>query len=144
VHATYTFDGSTGAAKRLRFAEVGLWDPAADAAAAAAEAEAEAGSGGHGGSGGDGVGGGEGAAGGSDVEGGVGDSKELPTLLTFDPAPIVAGLGEKPSIGAHLEGGTRQLAALRDAFAIALVLNRTLVVPRLTCFCDKVGGAVQV
>ena len=30
AHATYTFDGSTGDAKRFRFAEVGLWDPASD------------------------------------------------------------------------------------------------------------------
>ena len=30
VHATYTFDGSTAAAKRMRFAEVGLWSPNAD------------------------------------------------------------------------------------------------------------------
>lgn len=61
-------------------------------------------------------------------------------MLTYDPAPSVTGLGDKASIGAHLEGGTRQLAALRDALAVALVLNRTLVVPQLKCFCDKVWG----
>jgi hypothetical protein len=59
VHATYTFDGSSGAAKRLRFAEVGLWDPAADKAAADAEM-----SGGAGGGGGDGKSGDRGGSGG--------------------------------------------------------------------------------
>ena len=129
VHATYTFDGSTGAAKRLRFAEVGLWDVEADSAAEAAEAAS-----------GGGVGTGAAKKGSGDAVASGDVDEAAPRLLTFDPGPIVADLGEKPSIGAHLEGGTRQLAALRDAFAVAAILNRTLVVPRLTCFCDKVWG----
>ena len=118
VHATYTFDGSTGAAKRLRFAEVGLWDHGADDAATAAASRGR----------------GDGRASG----GGTTDASEK--FLTFDPEPAVDGIENAASIGNHLEGGSRQLAALRDAFAIAAVLNRTLAVPRLRCFCDKVWG----
>ena len=46
----------------------------------------------------------------------------------------------RPSIGAHLDAGARQIDALKHAAAVARVLDRTLVVPRLTCFCDKVWG----
>jgi hypothetical protein len=31
----------------------------------------------------------------------------------------------------------RQLHALRDALALALVLNRTLVLPHFDCMCDR-------
>jgi hypothetical protein len=110
VHATYTFDGSTGAAKRLRFAEVGLWDPAADAAAAAAEAGTPGGGvvgvGGVSGGGAREVsrGGGGGGGGGKDAaREKVVAVGEAPKVLTFDPAPAVAGLGDQASIGAHLE-----------------------------------------
>ena len=102
AHATYTFDGSTGDAKRFRFAEVGLWDPASDEPDRSAHSATR--------------------------------------YLAFDAATIVSDVPRRPSIGAHLDAGARQIDALKHAAAVARVLDRTLVVPRLTCFCDKVWG----
>ena len=39
-----------------------------------------------------------------------------------------------------MRAGTAQIRALRDAIAVARVLNRTLAVPAPFCFCDKVWG----
>ena len=115
VHATYTFDGSTSSAKRLRFAEAGLWDPAAD--------DAQVG------------------LGGVEADDATFHAGGVPRVLTWDPAVATRGIDESvPSIGSHLEAGGRQLELLRDAIAMAQLTNRTLAVPRFTCFCDKVWG----
>ena len=64
-----------------------------------------------------------------------------PRVLTWDPTVATRGLDDStPSIGNHLDAGGRQLELLRDAIAIAKLANRTLAVPRFTCFCDKVWG----
>ena len=115
VHATYTFDGSTSSAKRLRFAEAGLWDPAAD--------DAQVG------------------LGGVEADDATFHAGGVPRVLTWDPAVATRGIDESvPNIGSHLEAGGRQLELLRDAIAMAQLTNRTLAVPRFTCFCDKVWG----
>ena len=61
--------------------------------------------------------------------------------MTWDPA-VATGRHRRvgSSIGSHLEAGGRQLELLRDAIAMAQLTNRTLAVPRFTCFCDKVWG----
>ena len=41
---------------------------------------------------------------------------------------------------ANVELMRRQVHALRDALAIARVLNRTLVLPHFDCLCDRSGG----
>ena len=46
-------------------------------------------------------------------------------------------LRRSPRLRAHLELVRRHLLALRDALALASVLGRTLVVPRLPCLCDR-------
>ena len=45
-----------------------------------------------------------------------------------------------PRLAAHLELVRRHRLALRDALALALALNRTLVLPRLLCLCDRAEG----
>ena len=93
----------------------GLWDPAADDAQV-------------------GLGGNEG----DDTTFHAGGT---PRVLTWDPTVATKGLDDStPSIGNHLDAGGRQLELLRDAIAIAKLANRTLAVPRFTCFCDKVWG----
>ena len=93
VHATYTFDGSGGEAKRYRFEESGLWavtPPATD---------------------------------------------EM--YVTFDATKVFSG---KPNIRDHIAVFKANLNILRDAMAIAVALNRTLALPPLPCYCDKVWG----
>lgn len=41
------------------------------------------------------------------------------------------------NIDVHLEALTAYVAELRDALALALALGRTLVLPRWTCYCDR-------
>lgn len=111
VHATYTFDGSTAEAKRFRFAEHGLWDPESDSETM--------------------------------------DDFSGRKFLTYDPGSVLETVfgvpfetlkSWAPDIGTHLRAGTAQIRALRDAIAVARVLNRTLAVPAPFCFCDKVWG----
>ena len=102
AHATYTFDGSTGDAKRFRFAEVGLWDPASD------EPDRSAYSG--------------------------------DAVSALDVSDNRVRTPAAPPHWRALDAGARQIDALKHAAAVARVLDRTLVVPRLTCFCDKVWG----
>lgn len=118
VHATYTFDGSTAEAKRFRFAEHGLWDPESDGDSRESAPATQ-----------------------SDVSG--------RKFLTYDPAsaletvfgaPFETLASWAPNVGTHLRAGTAQIRALRDAIAVARVLNRTLAVPAPFCFCDKVWG----
>ena len=136
VHATYTFDGSTAEAKRFRFAEFGLWDPKSDLVAEPEPSRRPT------------------------TTDPVDDASRASTsgrtairderrFLTYDPrraletafgAPFETVAGFEPDIGAHLKAGAAQLRALRDATAIARVLNRTLAVPTPFCFCDKTWG----
>ncbi|KAL1495240.1 hypothetical protein AB1Y20_017103 [Prymnesium parvum] len=46
-------------------------------------------------------------------------------------------LNLSPRIRAHLELLRRQILALRDALAVAYALNRTLILPRIPCLCDR-------
>lgn len=111
VHATYTFDGSTAAAKRLRFAEVGLWSKEADAVGTGEQSEENG-----------------------------NDSKRYLTYDALQSIKHANVDITKPDIGNHLLLGSVQLANLRDAIAIAKTLKRTLAIPRPTCVCDKVWG----
>ena len=46
--------------------------------------------------------------------------------------------GSRPStIAAHITALPHYMSELRDAFALALALNRTLILPRWTCYCDR-------
>lgn len=134
VHATYTFDGSTPFAKRFRFAEFGLWDPESDRVRDPDSAR-----------------GGEVSRDDvlfrDDFFGSEETSRKK--FLTYDPlsaletvfgVPFETFTKFEPTIGRHLKAGAAQLRALRDAMAIAKVLNRTLAVPAPFCFCDKVWG----
>ena len=121
VHATYTFDGSTAEAKRFRFAEHGLWDPESDREMYPTKS--------------------------ADSE--PADGEGVRKFLTYDPAsaletvfraPFETLAGFEPNIATHLKAGAAQVRALRDAMAIAVVLNRTLAVPAPFCFCDKTWG----
>jgi len=101
VHATYTFDGSGGDAKRYRFQEVGLWTESMN---------------------------------GSHV-----DEK----YVTFDATPpksLTSTFSGEPNIGDHIAVFKANLEILRDAIAVAVALNRTLAMPPMPCYCDKVWG----
>ena len=130
VHATYTFDGSTPFAKRFRFAEFGLWDPESDQIESSASGENFR----------------DDFLFRDDASGGKTSERKF---LTYDPlsaletvfgVPFETFATFEPDIGRHLKAGAAQLRALRDAMAIAKVLNRTLAVPAPFCFCDKVWG----
>jgi hypothetical protein len=130
VHATYTFDGSTPFAKRFRFAEFGLWDPESDQIESSANGENFR----------------DDFLFRDDASGGKTSERKF---LTYDPlsaletvfgVPFETFATFEPDIGRHLKAGAAQLRALRDAMAIAKVLNRTLAVPAPFCFCDKVWG----
>ena len=43
----------------------------------------------------------------------------------------------------HLRAMAAQLAEIRDAFGIAVALNRTLIMPKIYCFCDRYWGVQQ-
>jgi len=49
-------------------------------------------------------------------------------------------LRQSPRLQAHLELVRRHLLALRDALALARILNRTLILPALPCLCDRSEG----
>ena len=49
-------------------------------------------------------------------------------------------LRQSPRLQGHLELVRRHLLALRDALALASILNRTLVLPALPCLCDRSEG----
>ena len=137
VHATYTEFGDAG--KRWRMVEAGLWgplppryfeegrfltftppEPPADPAPCAAR---------------------EGAY----VPGGppprpCGGEDPSHTLRRPKPPgdrPAEEGRQRSARLRENLELMRRQLHALRDALALALVLNRTLVLPHFDCMCDR-------
>ena len=49
--------------------------------------------------------------------------------------PSVWG-GGPPSVESHLSIVAHHLLSLRNAFAVARALNRTVIVPKLLCHCD--------
>ena len=51
------------------------------------------------------------------------------------------GLKRSVRLRANVELMARQVHALRDAMAIARVLNRTLIIPHFECLCDRSGAA---
>ena len=107
VHATYTFDGSSGGAKKWRFMEAGLWR--------------------------------------------VPEEDKHEKFITFDASAhlwdddAVDDHGaitshDTPSITDHLVAGSGHIKALANAMAVAASLKRTLLIPPMPCWCDKVWG----
>jgi hypothetical protein len=43
----------------------------------------------------------------------------------------------------HKQSISAQLRQLRQLFVLAVAMNRTLVLPRLLCFCDRYWGPVE-
>ena len=54
--------------------------------------------------------------------------------------PVSTALKWSPRLGAHLALIDRHIAALRNAIAIARVLRRQLVLPRMLCLCERSEG----
>ena len=50
---------------------------------------------------------------------------------------VPTALRLSPRLRAHLELVRRHILALRDAIVVALLLKRTLILPRLSCLCDR-------
>jgi hypothetical protein len=57
---------------------------------------------------------------------------------------VATAVQMSPRLRAHLELVRRHLLALRDAMAIAVVLNRTLILPRFPCLCDRSEGPLAL
>ena len=138
VHATYTEFGDAG--KRWRFLEAGLWGPlppryfeegryltfeppkppADPAPCAAGEGEYHPGA--------------------PTVPLPCGGEDPTHTLRRPKPAGdrlAAEALERSARLRANIELMRRQLHALRDALALAVVLNRTLVLPQFDCVCDR-------
>ena len=107
VHATYTFDGSSGDAKKWRFMEAGLWR--------------------------------------------VPEEEREEKFITFDASAHLwdddavddhgaISSHDTPSITDHLVAGSGHIKALANAMAVAASLKRTLLIPPMPCWCDKVWG----
>lgn len=107
VHATYTFDGSSGEAKKWRFMEAGLWR--------------------------------------------VPEEEREEKFITFDASAHLwdddavddhgaISSHDTPSITDHLVAGSGHIKALANAMAVAASLKRTLLIPPMPCWCDKVWG----
>jgi arabinosyltransferase len=116
VHATYTFDGSTGDAKKWRFMEAGLWRVPETSPSSSAK-----------------------------------NNNEEEKFVTFDASAHLwdddaiddhGGITshDTPSITDHLVAGSGHIKALSNAIAIAASLKRTLLIPPMPCWCDKVWG----
>ena len=128
VHATYSLDHHDELAKAQRFREAGLWksdlpEPA-DARYLAVGLPASSSS--SGGSGGD-SGGGKGG----------GAHHHLPPAVRTAVAGFEAKGQSAANIGVHVLALRAYVAELRDALSLAFVLNRTLVLPRWACYCDR-------
>ena len=54
--------------------------------------------------------------------------------------PVSTALKWSPRLGAHLSLIDRHIAALRNAIAIARVLRRQLVLPKMMCLCERSEG----
>jgi hypothetical protein len=52
-------------------------------------------------------------------------------------------MGTDAKIAFHKQSIIAQLRELRQLFILAVASNRTLVVPRLLCFCDRFWGPVE-
>jgi len=76
-------------------------------------------------------------------------SESKSRFLAFDLSPptIPADFAEWQDTDAmidhHLQSMKEQLRELRDGLAIAVVLNRTVIMPKLTCFCDRYWAPVE-
>ena len=69
--------------------------------------------------------------------GGEDPSHTLPRPKRWGDVPGDEGLTRSLRLRQNLELMRRQLHALRDALAVALLLNRTLVLPHFDCLCDR-------
>ena len=108
VHNTYNFHGSDG--KEARFREAGLW---ADERAARGAALAQAAS-------------------------GASAREKFLTWAPGVPIEVLAPAGKQTAPAmAHMRAVAYQLLSMRNAAAYAKVLNRTLVVPPMMCYCDR-------
>ena len=125
VHATYSLDHHDELAKAQRFREAGLWrsDPPEPADARYLAVGLPAGSSSSSSSGGGGKGGGA--------------HHQLPPAVRAAVADFEAKGQSAANIGVHVLALRAYVAELRDALALALVLNRTLVLPRWACYCDR-------
>ena len=125
VHATYSLDHHDELAKAQRFREAGLWrsDPPEPADARYLAVGLPAGSSSSSSSGGGGEGGGA--------------HHQLPPAVRAAVAGFEAKGQSAANIGVHVLALRAYVAELRDALALALVLNRTLVLPRWACYCDR-------
>ena len=62
-------------------------------------------------------------------------------FVTFEAAPpksATAKFSGEPNIRDHIAAFKANLDILRDAIAVAVALNRTLALPLMPCYCDKV------
>jgi hypothetical protein len=57
--------------------------------------------------------------------------------------PNFDSLGGREMTKYHLEAVVAQLSEIKDALAIAAVLNRTLIMPKIYCFCDRYWGILE-
>ena len=107
VHATYTLDDHEGLAKAQRFREGGLWRVDPD----------------------------------DYYEGTyLAYNASTPPKLQAAIDEYVGGNGgtkAAASIGLHVAALSEYVAELRDALALARALKRTLILPRWTCYCDR-------
>ena len=58
--------------------------------------------------------------------------------LDFLPAP--EGFEQLPAFNMsdfHLHNMEYQLLQIREAFGVAVTLNRTIIMPKMQCFCDR-------
>ena len=66
----------------------------------------------------------------------------LSTSAVATAAQRFSERGQSPNnVAVHVAALQQYVNELRDALALALALNRTLVLPRWTCFCDRMWAA---
>jgi len=69
--------------------------------------------------------------------GGEDPELRLPRPKRYGDVPADEGIARSSRLRLHIELMRRQLHALRDALALAFLLNRTLVLPHMECMCDR-------
>ena len=66
---------------------------------------------------------------------------ELPNKTSDNKGwPVSTALVWSPRLAAHLDLTDRNIAALRNAMAIAKALGRELIMPRMMCLCERAEG----
>ena len=69
--------------------------------------------------------------------GGEDPAHKLPRPKKWGDVPADEGLARSLRLQQNIELMRRQLHALRDALAVAFLLNRTLILPHFDCLCDR-------